>query len=186
MRRDVSIPDRRRRKEERRKGDQSDPDPSTLPPHSIEAEQSLIGGLLLDNSRYAEVAAIVSEQHIYRNDHRRIFRHIARIIKGGGGADVVTVFASLESGNEVDLVGGLAYLGDIANNTPSAANILTYARIVRERAILRSLLACGGAIVNVASQPGAMKLPDMLHAANDRLRAVIAEWRGYSSPTVRP
>ena len=94
-----------------------------LPPHSIEAEQSVIGGLLLDNRAWDRIAGQVAEADFYRDEHRRIFRHITRMLDRGQPADVVTVAESLEDSNEAELTGGLAYLGEIANNTPSAANI---------------------------------------------------------------
>jgi hypothetical protein len=124
-----------------------------LPPHSIEAEQSLLGGLLLDNSAWDRIADQVSEADFYRDDHRRIFRHIARLIEAGRPADVVTVYESLEKSAEVEQAGGMAYLGEIANNTPSAANIKRYAEIVRERAILRKLVTVGDEIAASALNP---------------------------------
>jgi replicative DNA helicase len=114
-----------------------------LPPHSIEAEQSLIGGLLLDNSAWDRIADIVAGGDFYRDDHRRIFAHIRKLVEMGKPADVVTVYESIEKSNEVDQTGGLAYLGEIANATPSAANIRRYAEIVRERAVLRKLVTAG-------------------------------------------
>ncbi|HUW37636.1 MAG TPA: replicative DNA helicase [Rhodocyclaceae bacterium] len=124
-----------------------------LPPHSVEAEQSLLGGLLLDNSAWDRIADIVTEADFYRDDHRRIFRHIARLIERARPADVVTVFESIEKSNEVEQAGGLAYLGEIANNTPSAANIRRYAEIVRERAVLRRLVTVGDEIAASALNP---------------------------------
>src|ERR1700712_1096134 len=103
-----------------------------LPPHSIEAEQSLIGGLLLDKSCWDRVADLASEGDFYRDEHRRIFRQIAILIEQGKPADIVTVFEALDKNNESQHVGGLAYLSEIANNTPSAANARRYAEIVRE------------------------------------------------------
>jgi replicative DNA helicase len=114
-----------------------------LPPHSLEAEQSLIGGVLLDNSAWERVGDLVTEADFYRDDHRRIYRHVAKLIDQGKPADVVTVFESLEKSGEAEQAGGLAYIAEIANNTPSAANIRRYAEIVRERAILRKLVAVG-------------------------------------------
>lgn len=111
--------------------------------HSIEAEHSLIGGLLVDNGAFDKITNIVCAEHFYRDDHRRIYRHIAAMIREGKSADVVTVFESIERSNEVDQTGGLAYLGEIANATPSAANIRRYAQIVRERAKIRALQAIG-------------------------------------------
>ncbi|MDO9448901.1 MAG: DnaB-like helicase N-terminal domain-containing protein, partial [Rugosibacter sp.] len=104
-----------------------------LPPHSIEAEQSLIGGLLINNPAWDRIADVVRENDFYRDDHRRIFRHIGKLIQRGRPADVVTVYESIEQSNEVDQTGGLAYLAEIANATPSAANVRRYAEIVRER-----------------------------------------------------
>ena len=126
------------------------PDPEIaalkLPPHSLEAEQSLLGGLLLDNTAWDKVGDLVNEVDFYRDDHRRIFKHIAKLIELGKPADVVTVFESLEKSGEAERAGGLAYLGEIANNTPSAANIRRYGEIVRERAILRALVTVGDEI----------------------------------------
>ncbi|MCX7172430.1 MAG: replicative DNA helicase, partial [Proteobacteria bacterium] len=102
-----------------------------LPPHSIEAEQSLLGGLLLDNSAWDRIADIVNETDFYRDDHRRIFRRIRQLVEQAKPADVVTVFEAIEKHNEIEQAGGLAYLSEIANNTPSAANIRHYAGIVR-------------------------------------------------------
>jgi len=102
-----------------------------LPPHSREAEQSLIGGILLDNQAWERVADLANEADFYRDDHRRIYRHITKLIDQGRPADVVTVFESLEKHGEAEQAGGLAYLAEIANNTPSAANIRRYAEIVR-------------------------------------------------------
>ncbi|MDY0013855.1 MAG: replicative DNA helicase [Rhodocyclaceae bacterium] len=121
-----------------------------LPPHSLEAEQALIGGLMLDNSVWDRVADLASEGDFYRDDHRRIFRHIAKLVELGKPADVVTVFESLEKNGEAEQAGGLAYLAEIANNTPSAANIRRYAEIVRERAILRKLVSVGDEIASSA------------------------------------
>lgn len=122
-----------------------------LPPHSIEAEQSVIGGLLLDNRAWDRIAGQVVEADFYRDEHRRIFRHIARTLDRGQPADVVTVAESLEDSNEAELTGGLAYLGEIANNTPSAANIRRYAEIVRERRTRRDVLAIGHRIADLAA-----------------------------------
>lgn len=129
----------------------------SLPPHSIEAEQSLIGGLLLDNTAWGRISDGIAEADFYRDDHRRIFIHIRKLLKSGSPADVVTVFESIEKSNEADQTGGLAYLGEIANNTPSAANISTYAEIMRERARLRRLQALGVELQGLCSKPGAKK-----------------------------
>ncbi len=117
-----------------------------VPPHSIEAEQSLLGGLLLDSGAYDKISDAISETDFYRDEHRRIFRTIQRMQERGKPADVVTVAEALDAAGETEHTGGLAYLGELAQNTPSAANIKRYAEIVRERAILRQLVTAGDEI----------------------------------------
>jgi replicative DNA helicase len=136
-----------------------------LPPHSIEAEQSLIGGLLIDNAAWDRIGDVVRETDFYRDDHRRIFRHIGKLIQMGRPADVVTVYESIEQSNEVDQTGGLGYLGEIANATPSAANIRRYAEIVRERAILRQLVTVGDEIAGNALNPAGRDVKQLLDDA---------------------
>ncbi len=114
-----------------------------VPPHSIEAEQSLLGGLMLDNSTWDQVSEIVVEDDFYRKDHRLIFRAIRNLSESSTPFDVVTLSEWLENNNEQDNAGGLSYLGMLANNTPSAANIKAYAKIVSERSVLRSLIGIG-------------------------------------------
>ena len=140
-----------------------------LPPHSIEAEQSLIGGLLIDNAAWDRIGDVVRETDFYRDDHRRIFRHIGKLIQMGRPADVVTVYESIEQSNEVDQTGGLGYLGEIANATPSAANIRRYAEIVRERAILRQLVTVGDEIAGNALNPAGRDVKTLLDDAEQRI-----------------
>jgi replicative DNA helicase len=110
-----------------------------VPPHSIEAEQSVLGGLLLDNQAFDRVADLISGNDFYRDDHRRIWRHVAKLIEAGKPADVVTVSESIEASEDKDKTGGPAYLGALAQNTPSALHIRRYAELVRERAVQRRL-----------------------------------------------
>ncbi|MBI5789999.1 MAG: replicative DNA helicase [Rhodocyclales bacterium] len=140
-----------------------------LPPHSIEAEQSLIGGLLIDNAAWDRIGDVVRETDFYRDDHRRIFRHIGKLIQMGRPADVVTVYESIEASNEVDQTGGLGYLGEIANATPSAANVRRYAEIVRERAILRQLVTVGDEIAGNALNPAGRDVKQLLDDAEQRI-----------------
>ena len=140
-----------------------------LPPHSIEAEQSLIGGLLLDNTAWDRIGDAVSDADFYRDDHRRIFIHIRKLVETGRPADVVTVYESIEKSNEVDQTGGLAYLGEIANNTPSAANIRRYAEIVRERAVLRKLVIVGDEIASSALNPAGRDVKQLLDIAEQKV-----------------
>jgi len=151
----------------------SDSDPQLasikLPPHSLEAEQSLIGGILLDNQAWERIADLASEADFYRDDHRRIFKQISKLIDLGKPADVVTVFESLEKSGEAEQAGGLAYLAEIANNTPSAANIRRYAEIVRERAILRKLVAVGDEIASSALSPSGKDAKALLDEAEAKV-----------------
>ncbi|MDY0071473.1 MAG: replicative DNA helicase [Thauera sp.] len=140
-----------------------------LPPHSVEAEQSLIGGILLDNQAWERIADLANEADFYRDDHRRIYRHITRLVDQGRPADVVTVFESLEKNGEAEQAGGLAYLAEIANNTPSAANIRRYAEIVRERAILRKLVAVGDEIAASALTPAGKDAKALLDEAEAKV-----------------
>ena len=140
-----------------------------LPPHSIEGEQSLIGGLLLDNGAWDKIGDMVSESDFYRDDHRRIFTHIRKLLEMGRPADVVTVFESIEKSNEVEQAGGLAYLAEIANNTPSAANIRRYAEIVHERAVLRKLITVGDDIAANALNPAGRDVKQLLDEAEARV-----------------
>ena len=128
-------------------------DAARVPPQSIEAEQSVLGGLLLDNTAWDRIADVVGEADFYRADHRTIFRHIAQLIEDNKPADALTVAESLERSGKLAEVGGQAYIGSLALNTPSAANIRRYAEIVRERAIMRSLAAIGTEIADSAYSP---------------------------------
>jgi replicative DNA helicase len=124
-----------------------------LPPQALEAEQSLLGGLLLDNRKWDEVTDEIGVRDFYSQNHRLIFSAISALQAAGDAADVVTTSEWLESEGNLDNAGGLAYIGTLANNTPSTANILTYAKIVRERAILRSLIAAANDISDSAYKP---------------------------------
>ena len=117
-----------------------------IAPHSIEAEQSVLGGLMLDNDAWDKIADIINEHDFYRRDHRLIFRSIDALVERNSPFDVVTLSEWLDANNQLDTAGGLAYLGTLAKNTPSAANILAYAKIVRERSVLRHLIQVGNQI----------------------------------------
>ncbi|MCC7327362.1 MAG: replicative DNA helicase [Burkholderiales bacterium] len=124
-----------------------------LPPHSLEAEQSILGGLLLDNEAADRIGDVVTEDDFYSDAHRVIYRHIATLGSEGRAADVVTLSEALASVQKLDYVGGLAYLGALVQNVPTSANIRHYADIVRERSILRQLAATAGEIANAAYHP---------------------------------
>jgi replicative DNA helicase len=124
-----------------------------LPPHSLEAEQSVLGGLLLDNDAADRVGDVASADDFYSDAHRVIYRHVMQLIANGKPADVVTLAESLSSAQKLDYVGGLAYLGALVQNVPTAANIRHYAQIVRDRSILRQLAATAGEIADTAYNP---------------------------------
>jgi replicative DNA helicase len=140
-----------------------------VPPHSIEAEQSVLGGLLLDNVAWDRIGDILSVDDFYRDDHRRIYRHIARLVEQGKPADVVTVAESIESSEDKDRTGGLAYLGTLAQNTPSAQNIRRYAEIVHERALMRKLVAVGAEIADGALNPLGKDVRQLLDEAESKV-----------------
>src|ERR1700761_1194783 len=121
-----------------------------LPPHSIEAEQSVLGGLMLDGAAWDQIADRVTPEDFYRNDHRLIFEAAAVLIERSQPCDAVTLSGYLESVGTLDQVGGLAYLGSLARDTPTTANIRAYADIVRERSVLRQLISAGNLIVGSA------------------------------------
>ncbi|HHH43884.1 MAG TPA: replicative DNA helicase [Gammaproteobacteria bacterium] len=125
-------------------------DRQKVPPHSIQAEQSLLGGLLLDNRAWDQVADLVSETDFYRRDHRLIFAASRQLIERGDPCDVITLSEWLETQGQLNDAGGLAYLGTLAKDTPSAANIAAYAKIVRENSVLRQLTEVGTEIANSA------------------------------------
>jgi len=143
-----------------------------VPPHSIEAEQSVLGGLLLDNAAFDKIADIISEGDFYRDEHRRIFRHISKLLERAKPADAVTVAESLDLAGEGGETGGLAYLGELAVNTPSASNIRRYAEIVRERAILRQLVTAGDEIAGSAFNPLGRDPKQLLDEAEAKVFAI--------------
>jgi replicative DNA helicase len=146
-----------------------------LPPHSVEAEQSVLGGLLLDNSAWDKVADLIAESDFYRGDHRLIYRHISKLIGNSKPADVITVAEGLESTKELEGVGGLAYLGALAQNTPTAANVRRYAEIVRERAVMRKLAEVGTEIADTAYNPMGKEAGQLLDEAESKVFAISEE-----------
>ena len=155
------------------------PDPQLdylrIPPHSVEAEQSVLGGLLLDNSAWERISDTLNEDDFYRHDHRLIWQHIARLINLSRPADVVTVNVSLSSAGKSEEVGGLAYLNALAHNTPSAANIRRYAEIVRERSMLRKLVSVADEISADAFNPLGKEARQLLDEAEAKVFKIAQE-----------
>ena len=141
----------------------------SLPPHSTEAEQSVLGGLMLENSAWDRIADVVSGEDFYRHEHRLIFRAIANLINESRPADVITVQESLERNEELEAAGGFNYLITLAQNTPSAANIRRYAEIVRERSIMRQLAEVGTEIARSAYNPQGRDAGQLLDEAENKV-----------------
>ncbi|WP_434777173.1 replicative DNA helicase [Neisseria sp. Ec49-e6-T10] len=140
-----------------------------IPPNSFEAEQSVLGGLLLDNVAWEKVADILTETDFYRHEHRLIFKAVARLVELARPADVITVQEELERNDELQSIGGLAYLATLAQQTPSAANIRRYAEIVRERSIMRQLAQVGTEIADSAYNPQGKEASQLLDEAENKV-----------------
>jgi replicative DNA helicase len=140
-----------------------------VPPHSIEAEQSVLGGLLLDNGAADRISDFLGADHFYSDAHRSLFNAIMQLIADNKPADVVTVAEALGSINKLDYIGGMAYLGALVENVPTAANIRRYAEIVHERAILRRLAAAGGEIAESAFHPLGRSVREILDQAETKV-----------------
>jgi len=140
-----------------------------VPPHSIEAEQSVLGGLLLDNSAWDRAADLVREQDFYRFEHRHIFAAIGSLVQAAKPADVITTYEHLQSHGKADECGGLAYLNALAQSVPSAANIRRYAEIVRERSVLRQLVATSDEIATTAFNPQGRPVTQILDEAESKI-----------------
>ena len=156
-----------------------------LPPHSIQAEQSVLGGLMLDNAAWDQVADRVSEQDFYRREHQLIFRAIASLVERNEPTDVVTLNDEIEQHNLLPGGGGLAYLGSLAKDTPSAANIRAYADIVREHSIKRQLIRVGTEIADSGFQTEGRKSSELLDLAEQKVFRIAeqgARGRGGFEP----
>lgn len=159
-----------------RKPSDSQVDAIKVPPHSLEAEQSVIGGLLLDNERWDTVAERVVSSDFYSRPHRLIFEGVKTILEAGKPLDLITLSEHLERHEQLDDVGGFAYLADLAKNTPSAANINAYSDIVAERAIVRGLIGVANEIADAGYDPQGRSSEDLIDMAESKVFA-IAESR---------
>ncbi|WP_445009901.1 replicative DNA helicase [Vreelandella stevensii] len=147
-----------------------------LPPHSLEAEQSVLGGLMLDNQAWDNVSERLVADDFYRYEHRLVFNVMTHLAESGQPLDVVTLSEALEARDQLDTVGGLSFLAELARNTPSASNIRAYADIVRERATLRKLIRAANQIAEGAFSPQGRPADELLNEA-ERLVFQIAEER---------
>jgi len=136
-----------------------------LPPQALEAEQSLLGGLLLDNRKWDEIAGAVTAEDFYDQNHRLIFAAITALQEAGTPVDIITVTDHLEKIEQLEKAGGAAYISGLASNTPGVSNITAYAEIVRDRAILRALILAANDIAESAYNPGGQPPREVLNAA---------------------
>jgi len=153
-----------------------------LPPHSMEAEQAVLGGLMLEEAAWDKAAELITEGDFYRKDHRLVFRAIGMLAEEGKPRDALLVAETLAGMGELEEVGGLAYLGELVKNTPSAANIGAYAEIVRERSILRQLIRVSSEISDVAYQPKGANSADILDRAESKIFAIAEQQQKGDGP----
>ena len=140
-----------------------------IPPHSLEAESSVIGGLLLDNTAWDKIGDILIDADFYRYEHRLVFASVSSLINTSRAADVITVFEHLQTLGKADEIGGLAYLNSLAQYVPSSANIRRYAEIVRERSILRKLISVSDEIATSAMSTKGKPVPLILDEAEQKI-----------------
>lgn len=156
------------------------------PPHSIEAEQAVLGGLLLDTTAWDNVADVVGEADFYRNDHRLIFGAIGALAGNGKPTDFVTVSEHLERSGNLEAAGGIAYLGTVARETPTAANVRSYAEIVRERSLLRQLISAGSEIASSVFNNDGQTARELVDKAEQRVFEIAeGSTRGGGAVSVR-
>ncbi|MDP7220575.1 MAG: DnaB-like helicase N-terminal domain-containing protein, partial [Arenicellales bacterium] len=136
-----------------------------LPPQAQEAEQSVLGGLLIDSRRWDEITETVNAEDFYARPHREIFSAIHALHEAGEAVDVVTTSEWLANNGSLEKAGGLSYLGELANNTPGTANVMAYARIVRERSVLRRLIDAASQISEKAYSPDGLDIGALIDYA---------------------
>ena len=140
-----------------------------IPPHSVESESSVLGGLLLDNAAWDRIGDLLTEGDFYRYEHRLVFAAIVALINASKPADVITVFEQLQNQGRAEETGGLAYLNSLAQYVPGAGNIRRYAEIVRERSILRKLVSASDEIATNAFNPQGRAVKDIVDDAEQRI-----------------
>jgi replicative DNA helicase len=157
-------------------------DPLKRPPHSVEAEQAIIGGLMLDNQVFDRISSHISEVDFYRTEHKILFRAVLSLASKNQPFDVVTLLDTLKSTNDLDDAGGEVYLFELANNTPSVANVSAYADIVREKSVQRQLIAIATEIADSAYNPGSREVQELLDSAERKVFAIAEQTSQDSGP----
>ncbi|MCK0537479.1 replicative DNA helicase [Alcanivorax quisquiliarum] len=158
------------------------PEALRLPPNSIEAEQAILGGLMINNDAWDQVAERVSEPDFYRKDHRLIFRVMAQLAEQDQPRDMVTVAEALEQLGQLENAGGGTYLAELTRNTPSAANISAYADIVRERSILRQLINISQKTADKAFRPEGATSAEILDSAESAIFEIAEQQQKGTGP----
>lgn len=149
-----------------------DMDHLRTPPHSVPAEQAVLGGLMIDPGAFGDVAEILTAEDFYRPEHRIMWSHMVELNESGSGMDVVELAQALGRSGEIANIGGVAYIAEVAGNTPSAANILNYARAVRDRSLLRGMIVAGNDIASAAYDPGQTPTSDLIDQAQAKVMAL--------------
>lgn len=142
------------------------------PPHSLEAEQAVLGGLMISNRAWPAVSELLNDQDFYRPGHRLAFQAIARLLDDSKPVDAIILAEELDRAGDLDECGGFGYLIDLQSNTPSASNIRSYAQAVRERSVLRSLIATGQAIADSGFDPEGAPVSDLIDRAQAQVMAL--------------
>lgn len=158
-----------------------------VPPHSLEAERSVLGGLMLDDNAWDSIAATVTAEDFYRGDHRTIFRCMVNLAEQNKPLDIITISESLNAINELENTGGLAYLTELVDNTPTASNIRAYADIVVERATMRRLISVGHEIAESGFNPQGRDSNTLIDLAESRVFKIGDERPNTGGPaSIRP
>ena len=154
-----------------------------VPPHSVEAEQSVLGGLLLDNDAWDRVIERVQSTDFYRKNHAFIFQSIQTLVERNQPIDAITLIESLKEKGQLEAAGGEVYIFELANNTPSAANILAYADIVRDRSVLRQLVKVTTSITEEALQPQGRPPKELLDEAEKKVFDIAEQHSRHQGPS---
>ena len=158
-----------------------------VPPNSIEAERSILGGLMLDENAWDSISSIVFAEDFYRGDHRQIYKCMVSLVGKNKPLDIITIAEELDAIDELKTVGGMAYLSDLVNTTPSATNIRAYAEIVRERATIRKLISVGNEIADSGFSPEGRDSATLLDQAESKVFKISDERPSNGGPeSVQP
>ena len=153
-----------------------------VPPHSLEAEQAILGALMLDNEAWDKVSELLKETDFYLNKNRLIFKQITQLAVQQKPFDVLTLSEELKQRNQLQQIGGESYLFELAQNTPSTSNVSAYAEIVRERSVLRQLLAAANNIADSAFNPDGRSVDELLDNAESQVFKVAEEGTSDGGP----